>query len=79
LPNKEIARRLAITEDTVKRHLTSIFDKLGVSNRVELTLFAVHHGLVDGAAAVERSAPLVKASRPPRRFVPWREPLVGTR
>jgi two-component system, NarL family, nitrate/nitrite response regulator NarL len=45
-PNKEIARRLEISEDTVKRHLTSIFDKVGVSNRVELTLFAVHHGLL---------------------------------
>lgn len=44
--NKDIARRLSISEDTVKRHLTNVFDKLGVSNRLELGLFAVHHNLV---------------------------------
>jgi two-component system nitrate/nitrite response regulator NarL len=44
--NKEIASRLGITEPTVKHHLTSIFDKVGVSNRLELALFAIHHGLV---------------------------------
>lgn len=41
--NKEIAERLDIAEDTVKRHLTSVFDKIGVSNRVELALFATQH------------------------------------
>jgi two-component system nitrate/nitrite response regulator NarL len=44
--NKEIASRLGVTEPTVKHHLTSIFDKVGVSNRLELALFALHHGLV---------------------------------
>lgn len=44
--NKEIARKLAISEDTVKHHVTNIFDKLGVYNRLELTLFAIHKGLV---------------------------------
>jgi DNA-binding NarL/FixJ family response regulator len=44
--NREIARRYAITEDTVKHHTTNIFDKVGVSNRLELALFAIHHGLV---------------------------------
>lgn len=43
--NKEIAEKLAISEKTVKHHLTNIFDKLGVSNRLELALFALHHGL----------------------------------
>jgi two-component system nitrate/nitrite response regulator NarL len=43
--NKEIARKLVISEDTVKHHVTNIFDKLGVYNRLELTLFAIHHGL----------------------------------
>lgn len=46
--NKSIARRLSVGEDTVKHHLTSIFDKTGVSNRLELALFALHHGLVPG-------------------------------
>ena len=45
-PNKEIAKKLAISEDTVKHHLTSIFAKLGVSNRLELALFAIDHQLV---------------------------------
>ena len=45
-PNREIAHRLVITEDTVKRHLTSVFDKTGVSNRVELALFAARHHLL---------------------------------
>ena len=45
-PNREIAHRLVITEDTVKRHLTSVFDKTGVSNRVELALFAAQHHLL---------------------------------
>jgi two-component system, NarL family, nitrate/nitrite response regulator NarL len=43
--NKEIAEKLAISEKTVKHHLTNIFDKVGVSNRLELALFALHHGL----------------------------------
>jgi DNA-binding NarL/FixJ family response regulator len=43
--NKEIAEKLVISEKTVKHHLTNIFDKLGVSNRLELALFALHHGL----------------------------------
>jgi DNA-binding NarL/FixJ family response regulator len=36
-----------LSEDTVKHHLSNIFDKVGASNRVELTLFAVHHDLID--------------------------------
>jgi len=45
--NKEIAARLAISENTVKRHLLHIFDKVGASSRVELALFATHHRLFD--------------------------------
>ena len=41
--NKDIARMLGVTEPTVKHHLTSIFDKVGVSTRLELALFAMHH------------------------------------
>src|SRR5262245_44094723 len=43
--NKEIAEKFAISEKTVKHHLTNIFNKVGVSNRLELALFAVHHHL----------------------------------
>ena len=44
--NKEIAHRFSISEQTVKHHLSSIFDKIGVSNRLELALFSVHNQLV---------------------------------
>ena len=43
--NKEIADLLGISEKTVKNHLTHIFDKLGVSGRLELAIFAFDHGL----------------------------------
>jgi two-component system, NarL family, nitrate/nitrite response regulator NarL len=46
--NKDIAEKFAIAEQTVKHHLGNIFDKLGVSNRLELALFAVNHHLVEG-------------------------------
>jgi two-component system, NarL family, nitrate/nitrite response regulator NarL len=45
--NKEIAKDLGITEDTVKRHLTNIFNKVGTSTRLELALFAVDRRLVN--------------------------------
>lgn len=44
--NKELASQLGVAEDTIKHHLTRIFDKVGVSSRLELALFAVHHNLV---------------------------------
>lgn len=43
--NKEIAEHFKISEDTVKHHLSNIFDKLGVSTRLELALFAVNQSL----------------------------------
>lgn len=45
--NRDIAQKFSISEQTVKHHLTNIFDKLGVSNRLELALFAVNHHLAD--------------------------------
>ena len=44
--NREIAEKFSITECTVKSHVTHIFDKLGLSNRLELALFAMHHHLM---------------------------------
>ena len=43
--NKETAEYFKISEDTVKHHLSNIFDKLGVSTRLELALFAVNQSL----------------------------------
>lgn len=45
LRNKQIAQRLFISETTVRHHLTSIFDKLEVSERLELLIYAYRHGL----------------------------------
>lgn len=45
LRNEEVGRRLGITEKTVRNHLTTIFQKLGVSGRLELVVFAFEHGL----------------------------------
>lgn len=44
LTNREIARRLKLTEHTVKNYLFRIFDKLGVSSRVEVVLYALGNG-----------------------------------
>ncbi len=44
--NKDLAQKLGISQNTVKHHLTNIFDKLGFSNRLEVALFAVEHRLV---------------------------------
>lgn len=44
LANKQIAQELALSEHTVKKYLFRIFDKLGISTRVELVLYAVNHG-----------------------------------
>lgn len=46
LTNKDVAQQFSISEDTVKHHLSNIFDKTGVSSRLELALFAVNHQLV---------------------------------
>jgi two-component system, NarL family, nitrate/nitrite response regulator NarL len=47
LSNRDMASQFAISEQTVKHHLTRIYDKLGVSNRLELALYAIQRRLVD--------------------------------
>lgn len=44
--NRDIAEQLGMSEQTVKNHLSHIYDKVGVSNRLELALFAIHHKLL---------------------------------
>jgi len=46
LRNAEVAKRLTITEDTVKSHLNNVFQKLNVRDRVQLTLYALRHGII---------------------------------
>ena len=47
--NRDIAQEFSLSEDTVKHHLTNIFDKLGVSNRVELAILAISRALVSNS------------------------------
>jgi DNA-binding NarL/FixJ family response regulator len=43
--NREISTHLSISEQTVKNHLRTIYDKVGVSDRLELVLYAIHQRL----------------------------------
>jgi DNA-binding NarL/FixJ family response regulator len=45
--NKQIADALCISDTTVRHHLSTIFSKLNVSDRLELLIYAQRHGLVD--------------------------------
>jgi DNA-binding NarL/FixJ family response regulator len=54
--NRDVAQYLTIAEQTVKNHLRAIFDKVGVSDRLELVLYAIHHKL---------EVPLIEPSPPP--------------
>ncbi len=47
LANKQIARRLGISERTVKAHLTSVFASIGVADRTQAALWAERRGLGD--------------------------------
>jgi DNA-binding NarL/FixJ family response regulator len=49
--NKEIAARLGTTEQVIKNYLRNVYDKVGVSDRLELALFTIHHRILAEAAA----------------------------
>jgi DNA-binding NarL/FixJ family response regulator len=53
--NKHIAETFGISEETVKRHLTNIFNKIGVGNRLELALFALNHNLLPSSSTTDVS------------------------
>ncbi len=55
LSNKEIARKFSLSEDTVKHHLTNIFDKVGVASRLELALFAINNRLTEPPTSSSQS------------------------
>lgn len=65
--NKEIAYQLGTTEQVIKNYLRKIYDKLGVSDRLELALYCLHHqlhrnapGIGNGGAPQEPIAPATK-------------------
>jgi DNA-binding NarL/FixJ family response regulator len=60
LSNREVAQELALSKHTIKKYLFRIFDKLGISTRVELVLYAVNHGdprHAEWLAGTNRTAP----------------------
>lgn len=69
LKNKDIAREVGTTEQVVKNYLRKIYDKLQVSDRLELALYSMHHRLLDGY--VPRSA------REERQLVADRDDTAG--
>jgi two-component system, NarL family, nitrate/nitrite response regulator NarL len=54
--NKEIAQQWTVSEETIKHHLTRMFDKVGAANRVELAMLATSKGLLDGCDTDQLSA-----------------------
>ncbi len=54
--NKEIATEVGTTEQVVKNYLRKIYDKLGVSDRLELALYCVHHKLLSGSPSLPETA-----------------------
>jgi DNA-binding NarL/FixJ family response regulator len=56
--NREVAESLKLSEHTVKNYLFRIFDKLGISNRVELVLYAVSNPRITGQPSSEERKPL---------------------
>ncbi|MGE5725943.1 MAG: LuxR C-terminal-related transcriptional regulator [Acidobacteriota bacterium] len=65
MKNKEIAIRVNTTEQVVKNYLRKVYDKLGVSDRLELALYCLHHRLLDNTDAVPplpQPAPAAPAS-----------------
>jgi DNA-binding NarL/FixJ family response regulator len=53
--NKEIASQLGTTEQVIKNYLRNVYDKIGVSDRLELALFTIHHRILNEAAAATAS------------------------
>lgn len=64
--NPEIAAKLGATEQVIKNHLRSIFDKLGVWSRLELALYVASHGGAawEGPAAPEEVPPPISGIKP---------------
>ena len=54
--NREIAGMVGTTEQVIKNYLRNVYDKIGVSDRLELALFTIHHRILNEAAAATAAA-----------------------
>ncbi len=75
LKNKEIAQEIGTTEQVIKNYLRKVYDKLGVSDRLELALYCIHHQLLSKpeaavAAAAGAAEPAADADTPSGRPAP---------
>lgn len=62
--NKEIAQQLGTTEQVIKNYLRNVYDKIGVSDRLELALFTIHHRILAEAAAATAATAIPPAVPP---------------
>ncbi len=62
---KDIAQKLGVSTQTVKQYVANIFDKLAVSNRLQLLLFALHHRLIDDVQTSPQSHRTPQKARRP--------------
>jgi len=70
LTNREIAQRLKLTEHTVKNYLFRIFDKLGVSSRVEVVLYAFRNGSASSTSPAPSSRRVTQSVTTAPRVLP---------
>ena len=59
LRNKDIAQEVGTTEQVVKNYLRKVYDKLGVSDRLELALYCMHHKLLENYTRPENAAGMI--------------------
>jgi DNA-binding NarL/FixJ family response regulator len=65
MKNKDIAAEIGTTEQVVKNYLRRVYDKLGVSDRLELALYCVHHRLLEGAEIPAKKPPEQESAHTP--------------
>ena len=75
--NRKIAQKLDVSEQAIKRHVANIFGKLGVSDRLELVLFALHHRLIDRGQTVSPSHRMPQKGKSTMPLPLWPEELAS--
>lgn len=67
MKNKDIAQEVGTTEQVVKNYLRKVYDKLGVSDRLELALYCMHHRLLEGLRKNQQQAAATQESQAPQQ------------